>query len=82
MGGYQRSRNVGYLLRDHPNFVLPAPQKNETLVNFTLRCAAHLLSPPKIEGEDMEVSCQEAAQEIRALDSLIEKKWKAHHDRD
>lgn len=57
----------------HPNFKMPnAPElktgtKLESIqtVNFVIEAVANFVSPPKIVGENDELSCNDVAEEIR-----------------
>lgn len=66
-------------LDSHPNFKLPTPNENEGLVAFTLRCAAHLVSPPKEDGESHENECIEVARQILDLRDRVQSAWDAKH---
>lgn len=55
-------------LKDHPNFSPPRSPHELTVaavVRFTLDYAANLVSPPKVDGEDEERSCNDVAEELR-----------------
>ncbi|WP_158600324.1 hypothetical protein [Fibrisoma montanum] len=62
-------------MKKHPNYKELTPNTGETLVAFSLRCAAHLISPPQEEGEDYELECVDVAVAIQALAPDIEQKW-------
>jgi len=62
-------------LKDHPNFELPAPRRGETSICYALRCAALLISPPKLEGENYTIACAEVARQIEALEAEVERLW-------
>lgn len=55
-------------LKGHPNFSPPRPPDElsvAAIVRFTLDYAANLVSPPKVDGEDEERSCNDVAEELR-----------------
>lgn len=55
-------------LSSHPNFQPPPPPSQETIeeiVRYTLEYAARLISPPKVDGEDEEIECDDVAAELR-----------------
>ena len=60
----------------HPNFVLPDPQEDEDEFSYTLRCAATLISPPKLPGEDESTPCEVVAQAVYNLLGEIRAKWR------
>ena len=67
-------------LSAHPNFILPSPGNDEHIIQYTLRCAAALVSPPKIEGEDEETACEVVAEALMALYPFILKKWREQRE--
>ena len=67
-------------LTRHPNFQLPVPRKRESLVAYTLRCAAMLISPPKVVGEDEETPCEVIAHAVRKLAPAIQRRWRESHE--
>lgn len=62
-------------LRTHPNYKETKPQANETIVAFTLRCAAHLISPPMEDDEDNEFECIDIAEQVLALEKSVTHRW-------
>ena len=62
-------------LRTHPNYKETKPQEGESIVAFTLRCAAHLISPPMENDEDNEFECIDIAAQILALEKSVIKRW-------
>ena len=62
-------------LSDHPNFGFTNPQPGETQIEYALRSAAHLLSPPKVDGEDEEIKCDVAAAEMISLNGILQNRW-------
>lgn len=66
------------LLKSHPNYKDQLPIIGEGLITFTLRCAAHLVSPPKDAGESYDVECTQISSGILSLKDEISKKWKTH----
>lgn len=65
-------------LKSHPNYEDKKPRVGETLVQFTLRCVAHLVSPPMVPGESNEVECVDLRDAILLLDKEIQRKWNTH----
>ena len=59
----------------HPNWEMPQPELHEDVITYTLRCAAMLISPPKIEGEDMDTPCEVVADAIRRLADEVRYRW-------
>ncbi len=72
MGGNAPPRRQ---LNEHPNFELPAPFPGETSIHYALRCAALLISPPKLEGENYSIRCVEVARQIADLEDDLEQLW-------
>jgi hypothetical protein len=62
-------------LATHINYKQGEPFPYETQIEYALREAAHLLSPPKVENESLEIECVEAAKQIRALAPKLQKSW-------
>jgi len=62
-------------LMAHPNYESIMPLKGESKVSFALRAAAHLVSPPMVEGESNEVECVDVANSILLLKGDIDKRW-------
>jgi len=66
---------VALRMMSHPNYAQPDPIPGETLVQYTLRCAAHLVSPPQEEGESYDIECVNVAISILSIDGDIEARW-------
>ena len=62
-------------IRTHPNYEETEPVEGESIVAFTLRCAAHLISPPMESDEDNEFECVDIAAQILTLEKSITKRW-------
>mgnify|MGYP001600844854 CR=1 FL=1 len=62
-------------LSAHPNFVPLSPQPGEDIIAFTLRCAATLISPTKIAGEDEDTPCEVVADAVKQLASFVKACW-------
>ena len=60
-------------LKKHPNYKDLTPIEGESLVAFTLRYAANLVSPPQFEGESYDVECTTIKDGILSLQEEIEK---------
>ena len=60
-------------LMSHPNFTMPdTPTRLDglgvfELVTYVLETTARMVSPPKVEGEDNSMSCEDLAKAIRGL---------------
>lgn len=67
-------------LKAHPNYKDIMPFEGESLVAFTLRCSAQLVSPPMYEGEDSEIECIDLAKTILTLEKEIIEKWENFTD--
>lgn len=76
MGSYRSKPSQpgpGSDLTTHPNFEIPTPpslgldQREIFLagMRWALECAANMVSPPKISGENDEFRCEEVAASIR-----------------
>ena len=68
MGGPSRAETVTEMFIGHPNFVVPPLPKGqdgivspdaEQIMEWTLRCVAMLVSPPKEDDEDNDFECDE-----------------------
>ena len=44
-------------------------------MEYTIRCIAHLVSPPQFAGEHYEIECTDMAEQILALQPQIEAAW-------
>jgi hypothetical protein len=56
------------VLKLHPNLNIPDPPEDrseESLINYILESAARFVSPPKVQGEDVEFLCDDLARAIR-----------------
>lgn len=62
-------------LASHVNYKQGEPRPYESKIEFALRSAAHLLSPPMVDDESHEIECVDAAQEIRELAPKLQKIW-------
>lgn len=60
--GGKHSRLYG--LMKHVAYKDLVPYKDETLLRFTLRFVANLISPPQQEQESMEIECKELSSAI------------------
>lgn len=63
------------VMQQHPNYRKPKVKRGESLVEFTLRCAAHLVSPPQDPGEDYSLECVDVAKAIQMLAPEIQRAW-------
>lgn len=63
------------MLKSHPNYKDQTPFAGETLIAYTLRCAAHLVSPPQDPGESYDVECVDIAAGILSLETEITERW-------
>lgn len=66
--GCQFCRGQRVNLSSHPNFRPPDAPPDVTIrsiVDYTLRYAANLVSPPQLEDEDDEIECIDVAAELR-----------------
>jgi hypothetical protein len=73
------------VLRLHPNLEIPEPPPDATpgrLIEYALDCAARFVSPPKVDGEDVEFVCEDVAAAIRRdlLPILLRKITPATHE--
>lgn len=62
-------------LKLHPNYKDLEPIKGESIVAYTLRYAANLVSPPQFEGESYDIECVTIKAGILGLEKEIEEKW-------
>ena len=62
-------------LSAHPNFELPLPKRYENIIVYTLRCAATLVSPPKLDAEDEDTPCEVVANAIMNLHAAVLSQW-------
>lgn len=69
-------------LDEHINYRLRDPFVGEAQIEYALNCAAHLVSPPKVEEESDENECIEVAGQILELIPVLTLRWekflKAH----
>jgi hypothetical protein len=65
-------------MMSHPNYAQPDPIQGETLIQYALRCAAHLVSPPQEEGESYDIECVNVAASILSIDRDIEARWNSY----
>lgn len=73
-----KEMRAGYALtqlKSHPNYKDQEPFKGESLIAYTLRCAAHLVSPPQEPNESYDVECTDIASGILALEEEICERW-------
>jgi len=63
-------------LTTHVNYKHTDPVKGDSIIEYTLRCAAHLVSPPMEDDEDNEFKCTDIAVQILLLEEDIARKWK------
>ena len=68
----------GRSLYDHPRYHLLDPLPEDTAVSYALRCAANLVSPPKVGGESDEIECNQVAADILLLKKQVEERWAKH----
>lgn len=68
-------RDILSHLKSHPNFKEQAPIDGETQIDFALRVAAHLISPPFEEGESTHIECIDLASAVRALAPELNDIW-------
>lgn len=66
------------VMKKHPNYQQQVPLPGETLVQFSLRWAAHLISPPQQAEESYDLECIDVAAAIQHLAPEIEAAWAAH----
>jgi hypothetical protein len=65
-------------LKSHPNFKEQVPLEGETQIEFALRSAAHLISPPMEDGESTHIECVDLALAVRALAPELNDIWSKH----
>jgi hypothetical protein len=65
-------------LKSHPNFKEQIPIDGESQIDFALRVAAHLISPPFEEGESTHIECIDLAGAVRALAPELKDIWEKH----
>lgn len=72
-------RDVLAHLKKHPNFKEQIPIDGETQIDFALRVAAHLISPPMEEDESTHIECIDLASAVRALAPELNDIWNKYH---
>lgn len=74
----QRKENLNLkateLLKSHPNYKDQEPLEGESVIAYTLRCAAHIVSPPQEEGESYDIECTTIKAAILGLEKEIEER--------
>jgi hypothetical protein len=55
------------------------PEPHEDVIGYALRCAAMLISPPKVDGEDEETPCDIVALAVGALADQVRQAWRRRH---
>lgn len=71
-------RDILSHLKCHPNFKEQIPIDGETQIDFALRAAAHLISPPFVDGESTHIECIDLASAVRALSTELNDIWDKH----
>ena len=78
MGGTAGRENTYPALITHPNIHLPgrppvrvSDDTFRAIVQYALEAAASLVSPPKVDDEDEEFTCDDLARQIRDLVNKI-----------
>lgn len=73
-----RADEILQKLKEHPNYSKQIPLENETQIDFALRVAAHLISPPQENDESTHIECIDLAAAIQALAPELNKIWNDH----
>lgn len=63
------------MMKRHPKYTPLVPEPGETMVAFTLRWAAHLVSPPQEPDESYDLECVDIAQAILCLRHDVNEAW-------
>ncbi|MGI4736105.1 MAG: hypothetical protein ACRYG7_13090 [Janthinobacterium lividum] len=63
------------MMKRHPKYAPLVPEPGETMVAFTLRWAAHLVSPPQEPEESYDLECVDIAQAILCLRHDVNEAW-------
>lgn len=92
MGYTQQDRNNAYEsdkgfkiyqtvkgLKSHPNWEQKSPIEGESKTAYILRYIAHLISPPQIPGESVELECVDIKDAVLSLEQEIEDNWNRFH---
>lgn len=62
-------------LKEHPNYSKQIPIEGESQIEFALRVAAHVISPPQENDESTHIECVDLAAAIQALAPELNKVW-------
>lgn len=73
-----RADEILQKLKEHPNYTKQIPLENESQIDFALRVAAHLISPPQLVDESTHIECIDLAAAIQALAPELNKIWNDH----
>ncbi len=74
-------RDVLAHLKSHPNYKEQIPIDGESQIDFALRVAAHLISPPFEDGESTHIECIDLASAVRALAPELNDIWNKHQNK-
>lgn len=70
------------LLSQHPKYKEGDPYMFESSIDYALRSAAHLVSPPQLKGESNEIECVAVAKQIVELGPNLQKRWNKIYNAD
>lgn len=70
-----KAKDIIKMMKSHPHYNDLEPAKHESLINYTLRYIANLISPPQFEGEDYDVECVDIKLAVNSMGAEIQKKW-------
>lgn len=77
-----RADEILQKLKEHPNYSKQIPIENETQIDFALRVAAHLISPPQEIDESTHIECIDLAAAIQALAPELNKIWSEQQNKE
>ena len=73
-----RADEILQKLKEHPNYTKQVPLEGESQIDFALRVASHIISPPQESDESSHIECIDLAAAIQALAPELNKIWNDH----
>lgn len=79
-GGGDFAQRAYDIMKAHPNYKKPIPEKGESQIEFACRAIADLISPPQEPNESYDLECVDIAKAIRiSLVKDLKKIWLKHN---
>ena len=75
--GANKKRSIVEEMESHPNWIRITPNKGESPIQFALRYAAMLISPPQEDGESYDLECVDIKAALLSISDQVEQAYRS-----